>query len=157
MGKELNYLEKITVVYLAGWGGSTKFLALSIYVSVCQIANCNMPKRLMCITDMHWDQADYPGQNSVAKVHNRQLKSLPNMGARFQTVIESVRNYLQSEGKIMPEFIVWNAGGNSRSGGTAAAADTPGTFMISGFSTSMLKLFLSEGNFGDISDGSANS
>ena len=162
VGKELDYLEKITVVTNAGWDGSTNFLgAINMIYQCTQIADCPMPKRVICITDMQWDHADqtHSFNSSVMTKMGRRLKRIPDMGGSFLTSIEHLKRYFESENMVLPEFIVWNARGNQRSNGCAAAADTEGVQMISGFSVAMLKLFLTEGSFGSVdnSSGSANS
>jgi len=155
VGKELDYLEKITVVLSSGWGGSTNFLAaINLIYQCAQLAGTKMPKKAICITDMAWDCADRTGGfQSAAVVTNTDLESIPDMTGSYLTNIEQLRSYFESVDMNMPEFVVWNARGNQRSNGCVAAADTPGVQMISGFSTAMLKLFLSEGTFGSTEEG----
>lgn len=160
VGKELDYLEKITVLVHAGWGGSTNFLgAVNLVYQCAQIAGCSMPKRIICITDMQWDAADqtHSVSNIVMTKMGDRLKKVPDIRGSFLTSIEHLKSYFSSQNMELPEFIVWNVRGNQSSNGCVAAADTEGVQMISGFSVAMLKLFLTEGSFGDMVTGKATS
>ena len=159
-GKELDYLEKITVTLAAGWGGSTDFIkALNLIYKCAQIDNIPMPKRVFCLTDMEWDQADQKYENSQLNHAFSQDARFPNtcdipyMTGSYLTSLEHIRNYFNSTAWEIPEFVVWNLRGDQTTSGSIAAADTPGVQMISGFSTSMLKLFVTEGTFGKASVG----
>lgn len=160
-GGELTYIEKIRLLSHAPWGGSTNFLkAVDLVAQAALQKGVQMPKRIMVITDMQWDAADASSSiftddtligRALSKA-NKIILGFNNKSLKWETGFETIRNALlntmvnvngEEKPLGMPEFIVWNVRGDVR--GAAAAADTPGIQMISGFSSAMLNLFLTEG------------
>ncbi len=153
--KELDWIEKIAITGLSGWGGNTNFLAATEMVaSVAQLNNIQMPKNIICITDMQWDDADgkyYPSDvytNSIAgKIdHNKSfLNNIDMLEYYFKNTFTKGTNFPIG----MPKYIVWNVRGNQDKLGFPVKVHDTRVQMISGFSTSMLKIFLKKGVFNE--------
>ena len=155
--RELTWLEKLRVCSRADWGGSTNFLkAFDCLLAMAMSAKVQLPARIMCVTDMQWDEANsssatWGADSIVAKMMGQQHQrwSSSDFG-NWNTGMESIENMLRRtqvpgthEFYKIPEFIFWNARGGH--GGYAAQADQRGAVMVSGWSTSMLKVFLNDG------------
>ena len=160
VGKELDWLEKIHVLSCAGWGGSTNFLAaVDMICDVAEKFNVDLPKRVLCITDMQWDAADC-SRTSLAPKSNI-LRNMSQLKGNYQTLFDKIKQcFLQLRLKAtkLPEFICWNVNGRSADRGFPAGAFDDKLKMISGFNTSMLKLFLNEGTLestGETNSGSS--
>ena len=162
INKDLDWIEKVAVTLCAGWGRSTNFIsALEIVSDAAQLADVKMPKNIFCITDMQWDTADssyYPTPeyrdpgvkslfNSLLSLDKKTtyLKCIDNIDYFFNNT------YLR-DGKTvlgMPKFTVWNVRGNQNNIGFLTDISDPRVQMISGFSTSVLKLFLKYGELNE--------
>ena len=155
--RELTWVEKLRVCSRADWGGSTNFLkAFDCLFAMAMSAKVQLPARIMCVTDMQWDEANsssatWGADSIVAKMMGQQHQrwSSSDFG-NWNTGMESIENMLRRtqvpgthEFYKIPEFIFWNARGGH--GGYAAQADKRGAVMVSGWSTSMLKVFLNDG------------
>lgn len=155
--RELTWLEKLRVCSRADWGGSTNFLkAFDCIFAMAMAAKVQLPSRIICITDMQFDQANSStatwGTNSIiSKTMKQNNIRWSNIDFReWNTALEIIVSMLNrtnvpgtNDYYKIPEFIFWNARGGH--GGYATQADKKCTIMISGWSTSMLKLFLNDG------------
>ena len=120
--------NQVQVLKEAPWGGSTNFTAavdliLRQALAVKKPKKC-VPEMLFCFTDMQFDEASEENSFGTKKLKRK-----------FRT-----------RGLIMPKLILWNL----RASGTntfAADKDTPGVGILSGFSQSTFKAFMSGCNF----------
>jgi hypothetical protein len=121
--------EKVQATKRAPWGGSTDFkAALELILGVCEqhkLKPDEIPD-LVVYSDMQFDAAS-PAPWAT---------QLEQLCARFAAVGTAVCG----EAYAVPRIIFWNLRGNTR--GYPAAADTPNTQMLSGYSPSLLKLVL---------------
>jgi len=121
--------EKVQAIKRAPWGGSTDFkAALELILGVCEqhkLKPDEIPD-LIVYSDMQFDAAS-PSPWST---------QLEQLCARFAAVGRAVCG----EPYACPRVIFWNLRGNTC--GYPAAADTPNTQMLSGYSPSLLKLVL---------------
>lgn len=152
--RELTWLEKIKICSRIDWGGSTNFLkAIDCVTVLAQESGVQLPSRIITITDMQWDQANlardvsWSADTLIGKVFNRDnTPNSWNISNSWDTGVEMIENMLQNtrlrDGTQlkMPQMIFWNARGGH--GGYAVQADKKNTVMVSGFSSSMLKVFL---------------
>lgn len=152
--RELTWLEKIQICSRIDWGGSTNFLkAIDCVTVLAQESGVQLPNRILTITDMQWDQANstkdvsWSADTLIGKVFNRDnTPDSWNISNSWDTGVEMIENMLQNtrlgDGTPlkMPQMIFWNARGGH--GGYAVQADKKNTVMVSGFSSSMLKVFL---------------
>ena len=128
-------VDKVRVISSAPWGGSTDFVKAMDLILQTAIRNrvppANMPKFLMVLSDMMFDQAEsshlysYGGRRSSPKwatMHNR-------LTVKFR-----------KHGYEIPTMVYWNL----RDTGTAPVTGShPGAILLSGFSPSMLEVLLS--------------
>jgi hypothetical protein len=78
----------------------------------------------------------------------RKKMFVKDSGRGFQTHYQLIREVLEREGKRVPEFVFWNVRGDTK--GFVARADESGVQMVSGFSSSQLKLFLMNGGIENV-------
>ena len=156
--RELTWLEKLRICSKVDWGMTTNFLkAIDCVTTTAMAAGVQLPSRILTITDMQWDSAN---KDSDVSWSNESLvgKALEGMGGSggswkfhggWDTGVEMIetmlsRTTLQDGTPLkMPQMIFWNARGGH--GGYAVQAHQKNTAMVSGFSTSMLKVFLLDG------------
>jgi len=160
------FREAVATVRGSPWGGSTDVLKMfDLILEVCirnRLTQDQLPRWFMIVTD---GQFDTPGfinvDNSMGSYPNLSrfggsvlrdaMARLPSgrrsrygytapqqlgLETTHQIIVEAFRN----AGYTAPEFIYWNA--RPEVAGFPVQADTPGTQMVSGFSTDLLKLFL---------------
>ena len=155
--RELTWLEKIRVCSRTDWGGSTNFLkAIDCVTTTALAAGVQLPSRILTITDMQWDEANqdsdvsWSNDSFVGKALNKYNATgswVFNKG--WDTGVELIENMLATttltDGTRLeiPQMLFWNARGGHY--GYAVQADKKNTAMVSGFSTSMLKVFLLDG------------
>jgi hypothetical protein len=150
VGKELDWIEKIYVLLCSGWGGSTNMIsALDQIVAIAEQYGVPLPKRAITITDMEWDNADTNSFRGTFKSQCFRRNSQILSNGSYKTLLQKITQCVTSSGYEMPEFVCWNVNGNNR--GVPAVASDSKVLMVSGFSVSMLKLFL---NTGTLSTGS---
>jgi hypothetical protein len=120
--------DRIRNLYNADWAGNTDLIAVFESVLNAGIKNnvpdAEMPKKLIIVSDMQFDQASERGT----------------------FVIDEVKRKFQDHGLVMPKLILWNL----RASGTntfAADKDTKDVGILSGFSQSVFKAFMSGCNF----------
>ena len=162
--RELTWLEKLRVCSSVDWGMSTNFLkAIDCVTTTALAAGVQLPDRILTITDMQWDAASSSGDVSwtndtlIGKALNKHNTSTSwKFNSGWDTGVEMIEAMLSRttlpDGTPlkMPQMIFWNARGGH--GGYAVQADHKNTAMVSGFSTSMLKVFLLDGVLAERSD-----
>lgn len=119
--------EQVRILQQAPWGGSTNFTAAVNLILQEGLINKGiaLPEFLFCFTDMQFDAAAADKSSFVVDV----LKA----------------NFRRHE-LVMPKLVLWNL----RASGTcsfAADKDTPGVGMLSGFSQSAFKAFMTGCDF----------
>lgn len=119
--------EKVKNIRGMSWGGTTNFNRVFDIILLRAIANKlskeDMPKRLIVISDMQFDQAG---------------------GNNMKTNYEIIQEKYQQHGYDMPEILFWNVRGNTND---FPATDVPGVGLVSGFSPSVLKAVLNGDGF----------
>jgi hypothetical protein len=120
--------QQVQVLREAPWGGSTNFAAAVDLVLQGALSTAepkkSIPEILFCFTDMQFNAAS----------------------ERNTFVIDDLKRKFQDHGLVMPKIILWNL----RASGTntfAADKDTDGVGILSGFSQSTFKAFMSGCNF----------
>ena len=165
------FREAVHTVQRSPWGGSTDVLKMfDLILEVCirnRLTQDQLPKWFMIVTDGQFDVSgfitvdksmrSYPNlsrfSGSVLRDAMSRLPSYrrsrysfsPRLG--LETTHEIIVEAFRNAGYTAPEFIYWNARPEVR--GFPVQADTPGTQMVSGFSTDLLKLFLEGSNMTD--------
>jgi hypothetical protein len=120
-----SFREKFQKVYRAKWGGSTDFRKMMDLI--LQIANKHeltqdqLPKCLFVFSDMQFNAAD----GNYSSSHD-------SMVAKFK-----------AHGYELPMIVYWNL---RDAPGFPVDASTPNTFMVSGFSPRLMKLFFTGGD-----------
>jgi hypothetical protein len=120
--------NQVRVLKEAPWGGSTNFAAAVDLVLKQALASKepkkSIPEFFFCFTDMQFNEAS----------------------VRNTFVIDDIKKKFQYHGLVMPKLILWNL----RASGTntfAADKSTTGVGLLSGFSQSTFKTFMSGCNF----------
>ena len=122
-----DYHSQVNRIMEAPWGGSTSFeAALKLVMEVAGEPRF-MPEMFFCFTDMQFDVCS-----------GRREKRNP---------IDAARVMYQENGFELPQVVFWNLRA-SGTGSFAAPADAKGVAMLSGFSQSLFKGFMS----GDLSN-----
>jgi Mg-chelatase subunit ChlD len=115
--------SRITEIKKADWGGNTNLQAtFKLILSRAQehaLTDEQMPRRLVIISDMQFDQACSDSTN-----------------------LEAIRAQYRAAGYTMPQIVFWNV--NAKSGADAAPArdDERGITMISGFSKNLIPILI---------------
>lgn len=119
----------------APWGGSTNFVKThQLILDVMKdnhLSASDLPKALMVISDMQFDYTNHLGYTRGV-VHDI-----------WMTTHEKLQKMYAEVGFTLPLMIYWNARGDTR--GMPVTEKKEGALMVSGFSTSFLKLFLEDG------------
>jgi len=106
------------------WGGTTNFyLCFNMILERAQkhqLPPSAMPKRIFVISDMQFGEADQEG--------------------KFKTNHQVIKDKYKAAGYEMPQMIYWNVRSNTP--GFPTDQDEIGVSLVSGFSPSILKLFL---------------
>jgi Domain of unknown function (DUF2828) len=127
---------KVASTAAAGWGGSTDFAA-AIRLILQAAVQQKLPRAevegltLVVFSDMQFDEAR--GHSSYSS----------NESDEWGTQHEQLVAEFAAAGYSAPHIVYWNLRGDTST--HAAKSDTPGVSLVSGFSHSLLKLFL-EGN-----------
>jgi Domain of unknown function (DUF2828) len=134
---------KVASTAAAGWGGSTDFAA-AIRLILQAAVQQKLPRdeveglTLVVFSDMQFDEAR--GHSSYSYSYN---SSSSNESDEWGTQHEQLVAQFAAAGYSAPHIVYWNLRGDTST--HAAKSDTPGVSLVSGFSHSLLKLFL-EGN-----------
>jgi len=106
------------------WGGSTNIhAAIDLLLDIAtthKVSQSEMPKILAIFSDMQFDQGDYKWNN---------------------TSYDNICDKFTKAGYTVPHVLFWNLRSNTV--GFQVKADTPNSSMVSGYSTRMIDLFLS--------------
>jgi len=154
IGGELTVIEKINILTNSPWGGTTDFVAahdliLSHMVKYNIPAN-EIPDKFFIFSDMQFNSAtnSYGYYNNITK-YIPNLRNFIKKNSRWDTIHECLSEaYYQAgiesigEPYIVPQQIYWNLRGDTI--GFPVDQHTPNTQMISGFNTSLFKLFLTD-------------
>lgn len=115
-------IERVRSLTNIGWSGRTDYVkaltSLLDYGKLFSVPQEMMPECLFVMTDMEFDEADRAGRS-------------PH---------EVVRSLYEASGYMMPKIIFWNLA--SRSDGLPVTEKDENTALVSGFSHSLLKAFL---------------
>ncbi|KAM0563184.1 hypothetical protein ACHAPJ_000900 [Fusarium lateritium] len=147
--------EKWETFRSADWGMNTNFVAVfEDLILPMAIRNHvepeDMVKRVFVFSDMQFDEAGASSYYSGDQSEDRWSTSFERIKAKFEKA-----------GYEMPELVFWNlAGGRAgytRSGGGPIApkpvkSDEDGTCLVSGYSQSLLKVFMAGGSFEEDSE-----
>jgi hypothetical protein len=129
-GKTLK--EKVLSLASAPWGGSTNFQAtfdLILDVAVKHKVKQNLlPQTLFCFSDMQFNQADHSSRRGGG-------------GGGFQTNNDAIQKKWTKAGYKVPGIVYWNLNGKLNKD-CPVECDTPGCALMSGFSASLLGVFL---------------
>ena len=118
--------ERADNLLAANWAGSTNIqAAFELILSLVEQHSVPMPKALIVLSDMEFDQADCKGRTNHA-----------SMCQKFE-----------SRGYAIPTLIYWNLVGRA---GNVPVADVPGAVLVSGFSPRIAEAVLS-GDFENLS------
>ncbi|KAF4971578.1 hypothetical protein FSARC_1644 [Fusarium sarcochroum] len=142
--------QKWKTLESSSWGMNTDFVAVFEDL-ILPMADRNhiepedMVKRVFVFSDMQFDEAGTSYHYSGGQSNERWSTSFERIKAKFEKA-----------GYEMPELVFWNlAGGRAgytRSGGDPIApkpvkSDEDGTCLVSGYSQSLLKVFMAGGSF----------
>jgi hypothetical protein len=120
-----SYKEKFQKVYKSPWGGSTDFrkmLDLILQIALQhKLTQDQLPKFLFVFSDMQFNSAD----GNYSSSHD-------SMVAKFK-----------AHGYELPMIVYWNLQDKP---GFPVDESTPNTFMVSGFSPALMKLFFTGGD-----------
>lgn len=109
------------------WGGSTNLEATFRMIlergREAKLTQEDMPKRLVIISDMQFNQVDH----------------------KFSTNMDKINEMYLQAGYTRPNIVFWNV--NSSSNEFPVTTDEKGTVMISGFSPSILEALIKGGDF----------
>jgi Domain of unknown function (DUF2828) len=131
---------KVASTAAAPWGGSTNFAA-AIRLILLAAVQQKLPRdeieglTLVVFSDMQFDDASGRSYYSY--------DDSPRQSDQWSTQHEQLVAEFAAAGYSAPHIVYWNLRGDTKT--AAAQSDTPGVSMVSGFSHSLLKLFL-EGN-----------
>ena len=125
--------SKVEALAAAPWGGSTDFAAACEHilaaVQAARLSADEIPD-LLVLSDMAFDEAHGEGHVASWATHHERLQR------RFAEVGVAVCGQPYPP----PRILYWNL--RAAGAGFAAAADAPGTQLLSGFSPAMIKLVL---------------
>jgi len=141
--EEEDLYSKVKTLQHAPWGGSTNILAaFQLILNVVESANLTEEEvpDMLILSDMQFDAADS---------QCREADNKPTL----QLIKDMFHDYgMRAHGKPFapPKIIFWNLRGDTI--GVPAKADEENVQMLSGFSVSMLKCLLFEGELTDLDD-----
>jgi Domain of unknown function (DUF2828) len=136
---------KVASTAAAGWGGSTDFAA-AIRLVLQAAVQQKLPRdeveglTLVVFSDMQFDEARGHGQYRYSYNSSSSNESESD---EWGTQHEQLVTEFAAAGYSAPHIVYWNLRGDTST--AAAKSDTPGVSLVSGFSHSLLKLFM-EGN-----------
>lgn len=147
--------EKLNYVLNSPWGGNTDFIAAIQLILKVGIDNKlkreEMPDKLIVVSDMQFDSAckydrysDYSEFNYFSGRNN-------TIDMKNKTTHDWIRSAFENAGRQIcgepwepPKMVYWNV--SDRNGGFPVQSDTPNTQMLAGYSLSLLKLVLDNGD-----------
>jgi hypothetical protein len=152
VGQELRLHEKVKLMLASPRGGNTDFIsAHELILQKCvenKISDSDMPSKIFILSDMQFDNFYKNCTKSSINFKNKPYSI--NVHSQ-QTIHESLSSAYYSAGMNsigspykLPQQIYWCL--RSDTTGFPVQTDTPNTQMISGFSSSLLRLFLLEEN-----------
>ena len=148
--------EKITDAMSAGWGGSTNLSrALGLILDMCKRNRLRASQvsqlKLVVLSDMQFDAAHaIPGCMGSLHLHSRHARPWETQYEELRRQFSSVgRDSKEGEPWPVPRIIFWNLRGDTKD--FPVTSTQPGVDMVSGFSPSLLKLFLS-GDLGNANE-----
>ena len=174
-GGELTLYEKVMVARQSPWGGSTDFVAAhELILEACVNANLrpeDLPEWFMILSDMQFNDANstsycnnnYGFINQTLGVSHKSTQTTEKRGYTYNRTTPSDTNWTSIHEMLgrayhtagmkacgrpydVPQQIYWNLRGDTV--GFPVQSNTPNTQLISGFSVSLLKLFLTENDVG---------
>jgi len=129
-------VDKVNSLAKAPWGGSTNFeAAIDLVLNVCvsnKLKHEDMPT-LIVFSDMQFDEA---GQTSY---YSRKPANKTTMFDSIKLKVSNVAHQLGWTNSDPPVIVFWNL---RNCGGHPVQKDTQGTVMLSGFSSSLLKMVM---------------
>lgn len=139
--------EKLNICAQSPWGGSTNFVAAhQAILNILKNSYDNgatkedvmemLPRFFLVVSDMQFDAASGNGYGNKSNRWNTIHKTLVDM--YHTTGME-----LFSEPLIMPTMVYWNA--RTDTSGMPVVSSTTGAIMITGYSSSIVKTFLTAG------------
>ena len=137
------------------WGGNTDFIAAIQLILKVGIDNKlkreEMPDKLIVVSDMQFDSACKYDRYGDYSEFNYWGGKNTNMDMKNNTTHDWIRTAFDKAGRQIcgepwepPKMVYWNV--NDRSGGFPVQSDTPNTQMLAGYSLSLLKLVLDNGD-----------
>ena len=129
-------VEKANLVKSSNWSMNTNFVAvfedLILPMAIKQhLPQEDMVKQVFVFSDMQFDAAeDRSGRSNT-----------------WTTSFERIKAKFAAEGYLMPRLIFWNLAGHRTD--KPVTMDDANTALVSGYSQSMLKIFLDSGGFED--------
>eukprot|EP01118_Nematostelium_gracile_P007755 TRINITY_DN2535_c0_g1_i1.p1 TRINITY_DN2535_c0_g1~~TRINITY_DN2535_c0_g1_i1.p1 ORF type:complete len:535 (-),score=174.24 TRINITY_DN2535_c0_g1_i1:42-1478(-) len=122
-----NLCERVSSIAAAPWGGTTNFLAVFDLILArakqANLAAADMPKRMFVLSDMQFDQADG--------------------GNQYKTAHQVIKKKYAEAGYEVPTLVYWNLRANTND--FPVSSNEAGVALVSGFSPSLLKLLMDEG------------
>lgn len=113
-GTTLN--EKFECLKAAPWGGSTNFQAVfDLILKNCETLAVDPPKRVICISDMQFNQAD----------------------GNYKTNFQTIKDKFARAELPMPELVFWNV--NGATDDFPVGADDAGVALVAGYNKAILK------------------
>lgn len=152
--------EKVGNMKRANWGMTTNFVKVFEKL-ILPMALKNklkpeeMVKRVFVFSDMQFDSASPDSFGGLVSRGARRGEGEPE-NSMWSTSYERIQGKFKDAGYEMPELVFWNlAGGRAGYTGRGGDATAPkpvtaaeaGTSLVSGYSQSMLKVFLDRGSF----------
>lgn len=131
-GSAFNRLQQVMNI---PWGGSTNLQGTFELIlrrgQVCGLTNEDMPKRLIIVSDMQFNQIESGQWNSTC-----------------QTNFEAIDKMYMEAGYTRPQIVFWNVNGKSTD--FPVTAGEHGTSLVSGASPSVLKGIITGVNFSPV-------
>lgn len=141
--------DKINNVRRLDAGTSTNFEATSDliikYGKDNNISQENMPKKLVCLTDMQFNQANIGDKYTAGyRSYNEYLNN--NISNTIETLHRKIIKKYEQNNYKAPAFIYWNLSSDTKEIFPVSSSEE-GTAVISGFSEQLLKVFMKYDNF----------
>ncbi|KAM0753314.1 hypothetical protein T439DRAFT_323950 [Meredithblackwellia eburnea MCA 4105] len=126
----LSLREKREVIESRGMGFSTNFIATFQLILQkardAKLTQEQMPKRVVALSDMEFDEAE------------------GEVGAgQFETHYQVLERLFHEAGYVIPELVFWNLASGQKRTSKPVGAHQKGTVLVSGYSASLVKMFLS--------------
>jgi hypothetical protein len=119
------------------WGMNTDFEAVFLKLLLplakeFKIKKEDMIKRLFVFSDMQFDEARQDRYN-----HGPQ-------SGEWETTYDRIKRSYQQAGYDVPQMVFWNLAGGAEAGTAPVTGEQEGVALMSGFSPSLLKVFMGE-------------